>query len=191
MEKQMNSYIIRQGLIYSLVLIILTLFLYFVGADFFAKHFFIIPIFFLIIAIAYPVIVTIRFRKMNGNYLSFSEAFRISFFIMLIAGVISAVFGIILYHVIDPDYPRQIQERMVARMTEYLSGMGLSDDKIQESLNKNNMEEKFSVWGQTKSFLYSIIFYAIFSLIVAAIAKRNRPPFQEQTLDSDLQNKNS
>ena len=82
----------------------------------------------------------------------------------------------------DPDYPAQVMEKMQESLTEFMTRAGVSEEQIEEGLNRNSMAEKFSVMGQIKSFFFSIIFYAIFSLIVAAIAKRNPPMFENKTL---------
>lgn len=177
MENKVTSYFIRQGLIFALVNIVLTMIIYFMGANFIASHFMMVPIVMVIIAIAYPIVVTIQFRKQNDGFLSFQNAFKIAFFMLAISGLITAIFGILLYHVIDPEYPQLIQRAMTEKLTEYMSGLGMSDEKIQESLSKNDMAEKFSVMGQIKSYLFSLIFYAIGSLVIALIAKKNKTPF--------------
>jgi hypothetical protein len=182
MDNKVSSYIIKQGLIFGMVNVVLALLIYFMGASYFANHFFLIPLIMLVFTIVYPIVITIRFRNQNGNELSFKTAFAISFFMMLISGFITALFGILLYHVIDPEYPRQIQEKMTESLTEYMSKAGLSEEKIQDALDKNNFADKFTVYGQIKSFFLSIIFYAIFSLIVALIAKKSKPMFENQTL---------
>jgi len=183
MENRITSYSLRQGLIFGLINILLTLIIYFLGADFFASHFIMLPVLLLIIAIVYPIVLTIRYRKLNGGFLSFKDAYKISFFVMLISGLIVALFGILLYHVIDPEYPKMIQDKMIEKISEYMANAGLSEEKIQSSLNPNEFADKFSLFGQIKSFLFSIIFYAIFSLIVAAIAKKNEQPFDSKVLD--------
>lgn len=182
MENKITPYFIRHGLIFGLVNVVLTLFIYFMGASFLADHFILVPAILLLIAIIYPIVITLRFRKMNENLLPFRDAFQISFFVMLISGLIAAIFGLLLYHVIDPDYPTQVMEKMRESLTEFMSRAGVSEEQIEEGLNQNSMAEKFSVMGQIKSFFFSIIFYAIFSLIVAAIAKRNPPMFENKTL---------
>lgn len=177
-NNNITNYFIKQGLIFGLINILLTMLIYFLGADFFASHFIMLPIILLLISIVYPIIITIRFRKMNEGLLKFKDAFQISFFMLAISGLITAIFGIILYHVIDPEYPKMIQQKMVEHLTDFMTSMNVPEDKIQESLSQNNMQEKFSVLGQIKSYLFSLIFFALFSLLVAAIAKKNPQPFE-------------
>ena len=180
MENNLNSFIIKQGLIFGMVNVAITLLIYFLGASFFADHFIMIPLMLLLFTIVYLVVVIINYRKQNGNVLSFKNAFIISFFMMLISGFMTALFGILLYHVIDPEYPKQIQDKMAESLTEFMTRAGMSEEKIEESLSENNLEEKFSVYGQIKSFLFSIVFYGLFSLLVAVITKKNKPMFENQ-----------
>jgi hypothetical protein len=125
MENNVSSYFIRQGLIFGLINILLSILIYFMGADFFASHFIMLPVFLLLLAIIYPIFITIRYRKSNGGLLPFKDAFQISFFMMAISGLITAVFGIILYHVIDPEYPKMIQQKMTEKLTEYLTSLNV------------------------------------------------------------------
>jgi uncharacterized membrane protein (DUF106 family) len=180
MEKNITDYFIKQGLIFGMVNVLLTILIYFLGADFLASHFIMIPGLLLVVAIIYPIVITIRYRNMNEHLLSFNDAFKISFFILAISGLITAAFGILLYHVIDPEYPKMVQQKMIEKLTDFMTSMNVPEDKIQESLQQNNMAEKFSIQGQIKSYLFSIIFYAILSLIVALIAKRNKHPFENE-----------
>jgi len=178
MEKSLTTYSVTQGLIFGLINIVLTMLIYLMGADFFASHFIMLPIILLLIMIIYPVFVTVRYRKFAGGFLSFKDAYKVSFFVMVISGLVTAIFGIILYHLIDPEYPKMVQQRMIEHLTEYMTSLNVSEEKIQQSLNKNDMAEKFTVMGQVKSYLYSIIFYGVFSLIVALIAKKNKDVFE-------------
>jgi|SRR6185436_12233130 len=180
MENNITSYFIRQGIIFSLINILLTLVIYFSGPDFIANHYILVPVFLLLLAIVYPIIITIQYRKANGNVLLFKDAYKISFFMLAVSGLITAIFGIILYHVIDPDYPRLIVERLTEKITEMMASAGLSEEKIQEALDKQNLSDKFTIKGQITSYLYSLVFYGIFSLIVAAVAKRSPEPFENQ-----------
>jgi len=181
MENNITSYSVKQGLIFGLVNIVLTMIIYFLGADFFASHFFMIPALLVLIALVYPTVITFQARKINNGLLSYKDAYRISFFMLLISGLIAAVFGILLYHVIDPEYPKQVLEKMIANITEYMASAGLSEEQIDAKLDKKDMAEKFTLMGQVKSFLFSIIFYAVISLLVAAIArKKEETPFNNQ-----------
>src|SRR6187402_2831209 len=88
METNITKYFIRHGLIYAILSVFLTMVLYLAGADFFANHMFVIGGLFLLIALAYPIIIVIQYRKMNGNSLSFKDGFQVTFFTLSIAGLI-------------------------------------------------------------------------------------------------------
>jgi ABC-type antimicrobial peptide transport system permease subunit len=178
-NNSISSYYIKQGLIFGLVNILLAVLIYLLGADFFATHFILVPVVLVLIAVTYPTIVTYRARKLDCNgLLSYGDAYQISFFMLIISGLITAAFGILLYHVIDPEYPKQIQEKMIEHISEYMSSAGMSPEEIETKLNRQEMAEKFTLMGQVKSFLFSIIFYAIISLLVALIArKKENNPF--------------
>ena len=172
----------RHGLIYAIISILLTLLLYLAGADFFANNMFLFSGLFLVLAIVYPVYAVIQFRKQNGNEMTFKQGFLVCFFTLAIAGLITLVFGILLYNVIDPDYPKVMAEKINERTYTMMQNFGLPEDKIQEEMEKSDASDKFTIGGQVQGYLISLAIYAILALIIGAIFKRSKPvTFESQS----------
>jgi hypothetical protein len=182
MENKVTKYFLQHGLIYATISVIVTVLLYLAGPQFFSNNMFIFGALLLLLAITYPIVIVYKFRKQNDNYITFREAFLITFCTLGIAGFVTLIFGIILYNLIDPDYPKVLTEKITEKTVTMMQNFGAPQDKIDEQVAKMSQDNKFSVPGQLKSFLFSIVFYALFGLIIAAIFKKTKNElFDSQT----------
>ena len=175
MENNIKSYFLRHGMIYAIISILLTLLLYLAGPDFFASNMFMFSGLFLLIALIYPIVIVIQFRKQNGNEMTFKQGFLITFFTLAIAGLVTLAFGILLYNVIDKDYPVVLAEKINERTATMMQNFGMPEDQIQEQMEKSDAGEKFTIGGQVQGYLISLAVYAVLGLIIGAIFKRARP----------------
>jgi len=105
-----------------------------------------------------------------GGFISFKQAFAVGFFTILIAGIISAIWGFIYANYINPEF----YVEMIENMEVYFEKLGLNDDQIAEAIEKT---EKRMQPGRMfiSGLLNSVIGGAIFSAITGAIMKRNPP----------------
>src|ERR1700752_1697161 len=106
MQNNLTQHFIRFGLIFGLIQVILSVLFYVAGIEFFANNMFLISILMLALGIALTIISIIRFRKNSGGYMTFKEGFAVTFFTLAIAGLLTTVFGIILYNFVDTEYPK-------------------------------------------------------------------------------------
>ncbi|MEO0311062.1 MAG: hypothetical protein RIQ89_719 [Bacteroidota bacterium] len=173
----LNQYILRHGLIYAAISVIITIVLYILGADFFANNMMVISILLLLIAIIYPIIVVSRFRKDNGGYCTFIDAFKCVFGVLILAGAIGLIFNIVMYGFIDTEYPKQINEKVMIKTMEFMQKMGASEDDINKAMEQAQSNNRFEIAAQIKGFLFSAVFYALYALILAAIFKKDKPVF--------------
>lgn len=180
MDSEVNKYFIRHGLIFGAVSIILSLLFYLLGADFFSSNMFLISIVSILFAIVYPIVITSQFRKANGGLLTFAHGFRIVFFTLLIGGVLNFLFSLLLYHVIDPEYPKILMEKIMERTAEMMKNFGASEESIQEALDNAKSRDQYSIPSQVKGFGIGIVIYAAFALLIGAILKKDQPPFDKQ-----------
>jgi uncharacterized membrane protein YjgN (DUF898 family) len=184
MDQNIKQYYIKHGIILGLIQVIFYMVLYIFNKASLASFYTGIVIMLLIII--YPIVVAVRYRKMNNGYITLKEGFGIVFFTSVLRGLLALVFMVILFTMIDPGLAQYIQDKLVTNMSEMLSGFGTPEDKIEESINKINVVEQYSVSGQIQGYLFSIVISAIFAIIVAAIIKREPGIFPSQntsTLD--------
>jgi len=76
--------------------------------------------------IAILLVLGFAIRKENGGYLKFGEAFLNMLVTGVIMTVISVLFNILLFNVIDPELPAILTEQILQNTAEMMSGFGMS-----------------------------------------------------------------
>jgi hypothetical protein len=113
-----------------------------------------------------------EFREGNSRFMAFGEGLSVGMLMSAVSALISSLWGLIYASLIDPTFMGQIREYQIEQMEE----KGLADEQIEAAMK---MTEKFSNGSMTFLFgLLGTLFFAfIFSLIISAILKKNRPVF--------------
>lgn len=153
---------------------------YLIGPDSFASFTFLMIMF--AVNTGLIVYIGIRYRKMNDNVLIFKDAFNVVFMTMLISTGISVLGQIVLFHVIDPELPKQIQEIMLQKTIGFMEKFGVPQEEIDKAVDDmNNRMDEYSVINMLKGFLWYSVIGAVMALIIAAIIKKNPDPFTEDS----------
>ncbi|MBI2271222.1 MAG: DUF4199 domain-containing protein [Bacteroidetes bacterium] len=169
---------IKYGLIAGFIGILLQAFTYLMGVQFMATWW--VGILILVAIITMYVILSLRIRKDMGGYITFKDAFIKTFVMCIIAGTISTLFGLLLYHVIDPELPDKLQNAIMEKTMTMMENMGAPQEKIDEVAEQlQEAGNNFSVGAQIKNYFVGILFGAIFALIMGAIIKKARPVFED------------
>jgi hypothetical protein len=131
------------------------------------------------------IVAVLQYKKGNGGYASFREAFSAFMLPFIFATVLSLIFNLTFYNFVDADLAGRNAERQFDQMLEMpedqLKGamqfMGVaSTDELHANL-LDKAEESKTVLGQLKGGGMGLVFFAILGLIVAAVTKKNRPEF--------------
>ncbi|WP_214070803.1 DUF4199 domain-containing protein [Mucilaginibacter sp. dw_454] len=132
------------------------------------------------IGIALLVVFGMEIRKALGGYWSFGEAFRGLMTMSLLIIILTIVYGFVLFKFVDPDMPTKINDATEAVMSQRLAKMGMDQDKIDQTTKifengefKAKMAPTFK--NEATGFGFSLLFYAIINLIIAACIRKNRP----------------
>lgn len=135
------------------------------------------------VAIILPIIFIRKEREAQGGFIRFGEAFKIGFFGLLIGGLIGVAFQILYTQVIDPEFGARMTANSLEMTNSFMEG-NMSDEVRETQLREmeTKMEGQYTVAGMLKTFGFVAIFYAVLSLILAAILKRN-PEGNAETLD--------
>jgi len=146
---------------------------------------FVKPILIGLISLAISIILLViflkKFRNGLGGFISFKDAFLFGLIAFVVAGIVSSLFSFLFMQFFDPGYLKSIMEAQKDWMESYLSGK-MSDDQIQEQLNKIDKQMNISAFRQMLTGLVgTLIFGAIISLIVGAIMKKNPDVFDDKT----------
>ena len=172
----MKDYILKNGLILGLVNVVLLLLSYSVGVDFFLNESWsiikpIIPYILLIYLI-------IQYKKMIGGFISFKETFTVTLGTAVCGAFIATFFSILLFNFIDPDFAVLLKNATIEKMAIQLDQLPESNPmySIMETLIEQTQEEDiYSASNQASAFFYSLFFHIVFSLIIAAFIKKDKP----------------
>jgi zinc transporter ZupT len=99
--------------------------------------------------------------------LPFGKAFGFGILIVLISAVISGIYGILLYTIIDPDLIGKAMDASAGRMLE----QGLSEDQVEQALEISKRFMK-PVFMFISGLVVNLLVGVVLSLIMAAIFKK-------------------
>ncbi|CAM4148838.1 MULTISPECIES: DUF4199 domain-containing protein [Flavobacterium] len=109
-------------------------------------------------------------KELNGIF-PFKEAFTTYFLSAVIGIAISVIFNIILFNFIDIEAKDVIQENLIEFQVDMLKKFNTPTSAIKEAVAKMEEQKQFDIIPQIKGSVFSILFSAIFGLILAAIFK--------------------
>lgn len=163
----------KYGLFLGLFMVVSTTLVYAIDLNLFTASWY--GIVNLIIIIAFGAVSAINNKKMLGGFMSFKEAFT-SFFVTVVIGfLISTLFSILLFNVIDPEAKKIISENVIKMTVEMMQKFGGRAEDINNVVREMEKTDSFGVYGQLKGFFFNLIVYAIIGLITALIVRRERP----------------
>lgn len=126
--------------------------------------------------ISYPIMIffivlTLREEKsLNGGYLSFGEGFKNGLLMMTVVALIMSIFTYIYFTYINPDFADFVSEK--AR--EEMENRDLSDEEIEKAMDVAQMFMSVN-FMTLMALVGNVVIGAIFSMIVSAIMKKERP----------------
>ena len=172
----MKDYIFKNGLILGSISIILLVASYAIGVDFFLNDTW------SIVKGIFPYIVliflVIEYKKLAGGYISFKETFTVTLGITVAGAFLSTFFSILLFNFIDPDFAVQLKDFTVEKLAVQLDQLPESNPiySVMETLIEQTQEEDiYSISNQASALFYSLFFHILFSAIIAAFIKKDKP----------------
>ena len=122
------------------------------------------------------VLLTKTKKDLKGVF-SFKEAFTTYFISAVIGILISVVFNIVLFNFIDPSVKDAIKEISIKYAVEMMHKFNAPSSAINEAVKKLQENDQFSIVELIKGSVFSIVFSALFGLLLALIFKSK--PTQE------------
>jgi hypothetical protein len=165
---------LKYGQYAGLGLIIMTLLLYLVNAKFMLTSGSWLG---LLVLLVFMVMSCRELRMEQGNVMSLSEGFKVSWITWAISTIMSGIFSLILIYLIDPSLLQLTQEIAMEATEKLMNWFGASEDAIQEALEQaENSIENVSLSKVVTQFLtqtaLSLLIGAFISLIIGAFMKR-------------------
>lgn len=174
----MNNHAIKSGVMLGVVGIVLTLLFYLVDPTLLAKWW--VGIITLVLSLFLVCYFGIQHRNEIGGFMAFGKAWVYSMQLFVVAGLISTVFNILLYNVIDTELAGIVADQAVENAEAMMSNFGMPEDQMDEALEKARTDtlDRFTVAGSLIGFLWGLIVYAVLSLITGAIIKKKEPELE-------------
>lgn len=172
----MKDYILKNGLILGSISIILLVASYAIGVDFFLNNTW--SIIKGILPYVVLIFLVIEYKKLVGGYISFKETFTVTIGITVAGAFLSTFFSILLFNFIDPDFAVHLKDFTVEKLAFQLDQLPESNPmySVMETLIEQTQEEDiYSISNQASALFYSLFFHIIFSAIIAAFIKKEKP----------------
>lgn len=172
----MQSNAIKHGLILGAITIVMTLAVYAIDYSLMVSLKFALLSF--LIFLGYGIYAGISFRKEIGGFLSFKDAFLHGFILFALSALISTIFSILLYTVIDPELGQKLTDVSVQNAEEMMKGFGMQEgEAFDEAMEKARTDAagRFTVGGLALGYVWALIGCAVFALITGAIVKKKKP----------------
>lgn len=133
-----------------------------------------------VLTIALSAYFAVLLRKVAGGFWNFSQALK-GIFVMLAISVIISTVGGMLFNLVNPEPQQVVFDKTINLTIETMEDIGADDDLIDKQVadleKQRDALRDFSIGQSLKGLGVSLIMYFIFSLILAAILKRERPVF--------------
>lgn len=180
-DTSMNRFVLRNGLIVGLILIsadwlVLKVF----GIDHFLKaalsqQFIWLVLIPMTLAYVYLAVRVVEYRRHQvGSVLPFDRVFKLMFFTMMVAAVLSGCFD---FYYTNYMYPECVNEQL-ARAEQTLRQSGLEEDEINNSLSYQRKFLADFVWFLLSQLIFRALINSTISLLFAIVLRREpkNPP---------------
>jgi len=169
------NHAVKFGGILAAISIVLVLLIYAIDYTLMAGFTFLII--FLVVGLSFVIYAGINYRNAIGGYIPYGKAFFHGFVVLAVSGIISTVFNILMYYVIDPNLPQNLTEAIIANTEATMAKFGAPQDSIDEAIAKmrDEMPGNFTIVGLLWGYCKALIWYAIMCLITGLVVRKNQP----------------
>ena len=166
---------IKWGLILGAVSVVLTIILYAIDYSMLADWK--TGISMIVIFLGITIYAGINYRNEIGGFMPYGKAFQHGFLVLAICGIVSTVFMILMYTVIDTELPQKLTDASMEKAEAMMENFGISGDAMDKAMEdaRKRSEGQFSTLGAIKSYGFGLIFYAIVALITSIFVRKNQP----------------
>lgn len=171
----MNEIIKKNGIFFGLITGILgaliTTLIYVINLELFTSMW--IGIGSILLYIIIGIVLLTKTKKELKGIFSFKDAFTTYFISALIGILISVVFNIILFNIIDPGVKETLKEITIKYMTDTMHKFNTPQSAINEAIKKLQENDPYSTIELIKGTVFKIAFSALFGLLLALVFKSN------------------
>ena len=172
----MKDYIHKNGLVFGAISIILNSASYSLGVDFFMSPALLISK--IVLYVTVLVFLSLNFRKIIGDYISFKDTFSVSLGIAAAGSFISTLFLILLFNFIDSNFAVLIKQATIEKLIMSLEQIPEGNafyENIENSIEEIENTNLYSVTNQWKALIQEIFSYSVICVILALFIKKDKP----------------
>ncbi len=172
------------GAILGLVQAIYLGILYVIGIEALSNFWFTLILFPLSIFLTF--LFALRVRKEDfGGFWKFKDAF-IAFFVMgAVGGIVTTLWSLLLYNVIDPKLGHDLAEQIMENTLEMMEKWDAPEEQIEKTMDDlAGLPDDFKPAGLLLSYAKSLVWYAILGMIGGAITRKSGAP--ASSIDQNL-----
>lgn len=166
---------LRWAVIVGVVSILLTVVLYVIDYTLLVQ----LKVLFISLAIyfGFTIYAGIDYRKSAGGYLSYGKSWQHAMIIFAVSGLISSIFGLILYNVIDPELPANLTDAAIENQREMMLSFGAPEDQIDKAVEdaRERTANQFTPSGMATGYLVVLVVSAFMALITSLFVRKNEP----------------
>lgn len=171
----MNEIIKKNGILFGVITGILgaliTTLIYVINLELFISMW--VGLTSLLLYIIIGIVLLTKTKKELKGIFSFKDAFTTYFISAVIGILISVVFNIILFNLIDPAVKETLKELTIKYMTETMQRFNSPQSAINDAMTKLQENDPYSVIELIKGTVFKIAFSALFGLLLALVFKSN------------------
>lgn len=171
----MNEIIKKNGILFGIITGILgaliTTLIYVINLELFTSMW--IGIGSIILYIIIGIVLLTKTKKELKGILSFKDAFTTYFISALIGILISVVFNIILFNIIDPGVKETLKEITIKYMVDTMHRFNTPQSAVNDAIKKLQENDPYSTIELIKGTVFKIAFSALFGLLLALVFKSN------------------
>lgn len=131
----------------------------------------------MLISLALLIIILVMaiksYRSLLGGAITFGQAFKFGFFVLLFGTAISSIYTFIFLQFIDPEYLKNVMDQFMTNLEEFMLNRGVPEDQVAKAMEEANKPLPGPAKSAIQGFFQILIFSTIVNLIVAAIMKKN------------------
>ena len=157
------------GVLIGIVSALITATIYAIDLNLFASWW--IGISSILIYLILGIILLSKTKKEIKTIFTFKDAFTTYFIAAVVGILISVLFNVLLFNVIDPSAKETLHEITIKLTSTMMQKFGTPASAINEAVAKMRETNPYSTIELLKGSVFSIIFSSIFGLILAAFFK--------------------
>ena len=123
------------------------------------------------------ILLLVNTKKQLNGFLNFKDCFTTFFIFASISLLITTIFEIILFNIIDTGLKETLKELSIKAIVEFLEKLNTPTAKINEAVKNIQGNDQFSIVELSKGYFSYLVLSSIFGLLLALIFKSK--PTQE------------